>query len=157
MTGSRSRRCSLTRRCRLSSLPPCCAARALLLLCATSRSLNPEETFQDRLEKLQPRLVVVCEDGFNFLSKMCLTRNREVSFWMARTARERGIPIAAHSPDASDHVAGYLQAGFDYVLMGEVESTLVELAGRGIRLRRSPALCIRTARWKHRTTTRRES
>jgi anaerobic magnesium-protoporphyrin IX monomethyl ester cyclase len=91
---------------------------------------NPEETFQDRLEKLQPRLVVVCEDGFNFLSKMCLTRNREVSFWMARTARERGIPIAAHSPDASDQVAGYLRAGFNYVLLGEVESTLVELAGR---------------------------
>src|SRR6185312_8478657 len=83
---------------------------------------RPEETFQDRLEKLQPRLVVVCEDGFNFLSKMCLTRNREVSFWMAQTARERGIPIAVHSPDASDHVAAYLQAGFNYVLLGEVES-----------------------------------
>ena len=49
---------------------------------------------------------------------------------MARTARERGIPIAVHSPDASDHVAGYLQAGFNYVLLGEVENTLVELAGR---------------------------
>lgn len=56
-------------------------------------------------------------------------RNRNVSFWMAKTARKDGVSIAVHSPDASDHVASYLAAGFNYVLLGEVESTLVELAG----------------------------
>jgi anaerobic magnesium-protoporphyrin IX monomethyl ester cyclase len=60
---------------------------------------------------------------------MCLMRNREVSFWMAKTAREHNVSIAVHSPDASDHVVNYLAAGFNYVLLGEVESTLVELAG----------------------------
>jgi radical SAM superfamily enzyme YgiQ (UPF0313 family) len=91
--------------------------------------VEPEATFLELLKTLRPRLVVVCEDGFNFLSKMCLTRNREVSFWMAETAKKHGVPAAVHSPDASDHAAAYLSAGFDYVLLGEVESTLIELAG----------------------------
>jgi radical SAM superfamily enzyme YgiQ (UPF0313 family) len=90
--------------------------------------VEPEATFSEMLERLRPRLVLLCEDGFNFLSKMCLTRNRELSFWMANTAREHGITVAAHSPDASDHAAQYLAAGFDFVLLGEVESTIVELA-----------------------------
>src|SRR5581483_9423305 len=67
------------------------------------------------------------EDDFNFLSKMCLGRNRELAFAMAAAAKERGIPAAAHGSDASDHAAMYLEAGFDYVLIGEVESTLLEL------------------------------
>lgn len=90
--------------------------------------VEPEAAFSEMLERLRPRLVLLCEDGFNFLSKMCLTRNRELSFWMAKTAREHGVTIAAHSPDASDHAARYLAAGFDFVLLGEVESTIVELA-----------------------------
>src|SRR5215475_3053492 len=55
----------------------------------------PEEAFESQLALHQPKLIVVCEDGFNFLSKMCLNRNRQLSFWMARAARNRGIPIAA--------------------------------------------------------------
>lgn len=89
--------------------------------------VEPEAAFLEMLERLRPRLVLLCEDGFNFLSKMCLTRNRELSFWMAKTARERGLTTAVHSPDASDHAAQYLAAGFDFVLLGEVESTIIEL------------------------------
>ena len=88
----------------------------------------PEEGFTAALEQYRPRLVIVCEDDFNFLSKMCLLRNRELAFWMASVARGRGIPIAAHGHDASDHVREYLAAGFDAVLIGEVETTLLELA-----------------------------
>ena len=88
----------------------------------------PEDGFAEVLEVHRPRLVVVCEDDFNFLSKMCLGLNRELAFWMAATARAKAVPIAAHGSDASDHVAEYLGAGFDAVLIGEVETTLVELA-----------------------------
>ena len=88
----------------------------------------PEAGFEEALERYRPRLVVVCEDDFNFLSKMCLTRNRELAFWMAREARRRGIAAAAHGSDASDHPGAYLAAGFSSVLIGEVESTLLELA-----------------------------
>ncbi len=88
----------------------------------------PEETFDAMLRKTAPRLVVICEDDFNFLTKMCLSRNREVAFWMAKTARQHGSKTAVHSSDASDHVSEYLRAGFQYVLLGEVEEALLELA-----------------------------
>jgi radical SAM superfamily enzyme YgiQ (UPF0313 family) len=88
----------------------------------------PEKGFAESLIAHSPRLVVVCEDDFNFLSKMCLGRNRELAFWMAAAARDRGVTIAAHGSDASDHIQEYLDAGFDSVLIGEVETTLVELA-----------------------------
>jgi radical SAM superfamily enzyme YgiQ (UPF0313 family) len=88
----------------------------------------PEEGFAKALDAHQPRLAIVCEDDFNFLSKMCLGRNRELAFSMAAAARARGVTIAAHGSDASDHVREYLDGGFDSVLIGEVETTLVELA-----------------------------
>jgi anaerobic magnesium-protoporphyrin IX monomethyl ester cyclase len=88
----------------------------------------PEEGFAAAIEAHRPRLAIVCEDDFNFLSKICLGRNRELAFSMAAAAGVRGVPIAAHGSDASDHVIEYLDAGFDSVLIGEVETTLVELA-----------------------------
>jgi radical SAM superfamily enzyme YgiQ (UPF0313 family) len=89
---------------------------------------SPVRAFDLALERERPVLAVVCEDDFNFLSKMCLTHNRELAFEMARAARARGIPIAAHGSDASDHAREYLAAGFSSVLIGEVETTLLELA-----------------------------
>ena len=59
---------------------------------------------------------------------MCLTRNRELAFRMAEIAQRRGIPTAVHGSDASDRVNEYLAAGFSFVLAGEVETTLLELA-----------------------------
>lgn len=88
---------------------------------------EPERAIEEALDRCAPQMLVVCEDDFNFLSKMCLSRNRELAFAMAKAARRRGIPSAAHGSDASDHVSAYLKAGFDYVLIGEVESTLLEL------------------------------
>jgi anaerobic magnesium-protoporphyrin IX monomethyl ester cyclase len=89
---------------------------------------NPKEKFTDLLQRQRPGLVVVCEDGFNFLSKMCLNRNRELAYEMAQCTRELGIPSAACSADSTDHPTQYLNAGFDYVVRGEVEPTLLELA-----------------------------
>jgi len=89
---------------------------------------DPEEGFAQALAIHRPRLAVVCEDDFNFLTKMCLVRNRELAFSMAAAARANAVPIAAHGSDASDHVSEYLDAGFDSVLIGEVETPLMELA-----------------------------
>jgi anaerobic magnesium-protoporphyrin IX monomethyl ester cyclase len=86
------------------------------------------EGFEAALDRHAPSLVVVCEDDFNFLSKMCLTRNRELAFQMAEAARRRNIRAAAHGSDASDQAKEYLAAGFSFVLIGEVESTLLEIA-----------------------------
>ena len=89
---------------------------------------DPTLGFAGALEKFRPRLVAVCEDNFNFLTKMCLTEQRDAAFSMFGTAKERGIPVVANGSDASDHAAQYLDAGADYVIVGEVEKTLVELA-----------------------------
>src|SRR5712692_114556 len=98
---------------------------------------SPEEGFRAALERQRPRLVVLCEDNFNFLTKMCLTRNRELAFFMCQEARRAGIPVLVNSSDASDHVPEYLANGAGFVLLGEVEITLRDLARR--LLRRSPA------------------
>jgi radical SAM superfamily enzyme YgiQ (UPF0313 family) len=102
-------------------------------------------------------MLVVCEDDFNFLSKMCLLHNRKVAFGMADAARKRGIISAVHGSDATDHIHEYLNAGFDSVLVGEVETTLLELVQglplheiRGLvftedgRIRRNPPRELRT-------------
>lgn len=93
---------------------------------------EPHEGFLRMLEAERPRMVVVCEDDFNFLSKMCLTRNRELALWMGARAVERGVRAVVHGSDASDHVATYLAAGFEAVLIGEVEQTLLEVVRGGI-------------------------
>jgi radical SAM superfamily enzyme YgiQ (UPF0313 family) len=89
----------------------------------------PEPGFERALERHRPRMVAVCEDNFNFLTKMCLLRNRELACWMARTCCEAGIPAIANGSDSSDRATEYLDAGFCYVLRGEVEQAIVETAG----------------------------
>ena len=84
--------------------------------------------FEAALARHKPDLVVVCEDHFNFLTKMCLLKNREFAFSIARTAK---APALVASSDAADHVAEYLNAGFDGVILGEVEGTLAALASAG--------------------------
>lgn len=88
---------------------------------------NPENAIAHALRAFSPEWVVVCEDDFNFLSKMCLARNRELAYWIAETAKAHGCRTAVHGSDASDHTQEFLAAGFDYVLVGEVEETLLEL------------------------------
>src|SRR4051794_13509488 len=88
----------------------------------------PEEKIHRDINRYKPRLLAVYEDGFNFLNKMCLSRNRELAFAMAQIARAENVKAVVHGPDASDHVPDYLTAGFDYVLLGEGEPTLLELA-----------------------------
>lgn len=80
------------------------------------------------IARYRPRIVVVYEDDFNFLSKMCLTRMREVAWEMARVARESGAITVVHGSDATDHPELFLKHGFDYVLCGEAEDTLAQLA-----------------------------
>ena len=91
---------------------------------------SPETGFEQALNRYQPRLVAVCEDNFNYLTKMCLLRNRELAHWMAAAARRRGVPAIVNSSDATDRAGDYLRAGFEYVLVGELEAVIVEVAQR---------------------------
>ena len=87
---------------------------------------DPESRFAVALDRHRPRLVVICEDSFNFLSKMCLSVVREVSFAMQARAAERGIPVIIHGSDSTDNALDYLRRGFLAVLHGECEGTLME-------------------------------
>lgn len=87
---------------------------------------DPEAGFQDALRQHRPRIVVVFEDNFNFLSKMCLTRMRDVAYHILETSRKAGATVLVNGSDASDHALDYLQKGFRCVLLGEAEWTLLE-------------------------------
>ncbi len=88
---------------------------------------DPSVGFSAMLEQNRPKIVAVYEDDFNFLSKMCLTRMREVAWEMASAAHAKGVITIAHGSDSTDHPALFLENGFDYVLCGEAEDTLVQL------------------------------
>lgn len=79
------------------------------------------------LEKGRPRYLVIYDDGFNYLTKMCLTRMREAAFEMAKTGKRFGCTVIVNSSDSTDHFAQYLSEGADFVILGEGEQTLREL------------------------------
>lgn len=79
------------------------------------------------IEKGKPDYFVIYDDGFNYLTKMCLTNMREAAFRMIALAKERGCTVVVSSSDSTDHFEKYLDAGTDFVLLGEAEQTLVEL------------------------------
>ena len=86
----------------------------------------PEEGFRRALTQHRPRLVALCEDNFNFLTKMCLTRNRELAFSMIGAAKQQDLPVIVNGSDATDASEAYLGAGADFVMVGELERTLSE-------------------------------
>ena len=87
----------------------------------------PEPGFANALRQLRPKVVAIYEDDFNFLSKMCLTRMRELAWQLAHEAHEAGAVVIAHGSDATDQSEAYLRNGVDFVLHGEAEQTLVDL------------------------------
>ncbi len=87
---------------------------------------NPEEVIP-YIEKHQPRFFVMYDDGFNYLTKMCLTNMREAAFRMGRLAKEQGCTVIVSGSDSTDRYKEYLDEGADFVLIGEAELTLAEL------------------------------
>ena len=91
------------------------------------------EAFCEYLEHCQPKVLAIYEDSFNFLSKMCLTHVRETTFRMIRVARKKDIPVLVSSSDATDDPHAYLSCGADFVMLGEAEHTICELANHLLR------------------------
>jgi anaerobic magnesium-protoporphyrin IX monomethyl ester cyclase len=88
---------------------------------------EPESGFRKALLSNTPKIVAIYEDDFNFLTKMCLTRMREVAFSMIDEARKAGARVIVHGSDATDHAIDYLRQGCEFVLIGEAEHSLLEL------------------------------
>lgn len=79
------------------------------------------------LEKFDPDIFVVYDDGFNYLTKMCLTNMREAAFRMQEIAKRRGCTVITNSSDSTDHFELYLEHKADVVIKGEAEMALLEL------------------------------
>ena len=56
--------------------------------CSTPCLQDPIRSFANALQQHRPRIVAIYEDDFNFLSKMCLTRMRELA-WQIDSRRRR--------------------------------------------------------------------
>ena len=92
----------------------------------TMFAYGPEEVILP-LQKNSPDYFVIYDDGFNYLTKMCLTNMREAAFEMMKFARQKGSIVIVSSSDATDHFEQYLEEGADFVILGEAEHTLQEL------------------------------
>ncbi len=100
------------------------------------------EDYARSLHAARPDVVVLYEDNFNFLTKMCLARMREAACQMIGEARAYGATVIVAGSDASDHPHAFLLAGAQAVLQGEGIAALTELIQR---LDRNPA--VTTGRW----------
>ena len=87
---------------------------------------KPEEIYPI-LKNNKPDYFIIYDDGFNYLTKMCLTVMREAAFAMAEYAKQQGCIVIINSSDSTDHYEKYFLHGVDYVVRGEGEETLKEL------------------------------
>ncbi|WP_282087754.1 B12-binding domain-containing radical SAM protein [Aquimarina algiphila] len=87
---------------------------------------NPYDIEKEISEK-KPKYLVLYDDGFNYLTKMCLTTMRQAAFEMIRIGKSHGCIVIINSSDATDHYTKYLFNGADYIIQGEGEATLLEL------------------------------
>jgi anaerobic magnesium-protoporphyrin IX monomethyl ester cyclase len=86
--------------------------------------------YRRKLDATKPQVVLLYEDNFNFLSKMCLGRVRHAACQMIALARREGARVIVAGADASDSPETYLRAGADVVLVGEGLSALSSLLTR---------------------------
>jgi anaerobic magnesium-protoporphyrin IX monomethyl ester cyclase len=79
--------------------------------------------FDAALAGQPPSVLLLIEDNFNFLTKMCTENRREDALAMIRAATTHGWRVGVNSPDAVDNPRAYLDAGASAVLAGEGEFT----------------------------------
>src|SRR4030095_1359894 len=88
---------------------------------------DSEEDLRAELNKHKPSVMVIYDDVFNYLTKMCLRRMREAAFRMSEIAKEHGCTVIVCGSDSADHLEKYFKHNVDYVITGEGEITLGEL------------------------------
>jgi radical SAM superfamily enzyme YgiQ (UPF0313 family) len=89
--------------------------------------INDPEEVTPVIAKHNPDFFVIYDDGFNYLTKMCLTNMREASFSMIKIAKAEGCTVIISSSDSTDRFREYLAEGADFVIIGEAEHSLLEL------------------------------
>ncbi len=84
-------------------------------------------TIETKIETYLPDIFIIYDDGFNYLTKMCLTNMREAAFEMIRFAKSKNCKVIVSSSDSTDQFDLYLNHGADFIVFGEGEETLKEL------------------------------
>ncbi len=87
---------------------------------------SPDEIV-DVLREVNPDVLIIYDDGFNYLTKMCLTHMREAAFRLAKYGKDHGAKVIVSGSDSTDHYEKYLDNNADYIILGEGEVTLKEL------------------------------
>jgi anaerobic magnesium-protoporphyrin IX monomethyl ester cyclase len=82
---------------------------------------------QSVLEEKKPKYLVIYDDGFNYLTKMCLTNMRQACFEMITLGKKNDCKIIVCSSDSTDHFQKYIEKGADFIIQGEGEITLLKL------------------------------
>ncbi len=86
------------------------------------------ETLEQVLQSVKPDILAIYDDGFNYLTKMCLTNMREAAFRMSEMASQYGCKVIVSSSDSTDHFDKYLDHSANCIIIGEAENTLLEIA-----------------------------
>lgn len=92
----------------------------------TMFSEEPDELLQ-HIAANHPDIFVLYDDGFNYLTKMCLSNMRQAAFRMIALAKKNHCKVIVSSSDATDFSEKFLKAGADFVINGEGEMTLLNL------------------------------
>lgn len=85
------------------------------------------DAIETTLKAEKPDVLIIYDDGFNYLTKMCLTNMREAAWKMQQLAKKYGCKVIVSSSDSTDHAESYLSHGADFIIAGEAEQTLLEL------------------------------
>ena len=88
---------------------------------------NDPDDFIDKIKSINPDLLLIYDDEFNYLTKMCLSNMRDVVVRFLHVAKGLSIPSIVYSSDAVDYYKYYFDAGCDAVIYGEGEETLKEV------------------------------
>jgi radical SAM superfamily enzyme YgiQ (UPF0313 family) len=109
---------------------------------------SQEQEIAQSISRHHPDVVVIYDDQFNYLTKMCLTRMRQAAFSLATIAKTMGCRVVMFSSDATDHLEEYFSHGADFVIIGEAEETLKELVVYLLRSSGTPLDSIRGLAFK---------
>ena len=89
--------------------------------------LASARAIEDEVERRRPDVLAIYDDSFNWQTKMCLAVMERQALALVAAAKRRGVRVVVSGSDATDHERRYLDAGADAVLLGEGETTLVEV------------------------------
>ncbi len=73
-----------------------------------------------KVKEHQPKYFIY-DDGFNYLTKMCLTNMREAACEMAEESKKHGCVVIINSSGSTDQYEYYLKRGVDFVVREKVK------------------------------------